>query len=238
MKNVFLFLIIAFRMGPLRAQITINTNTSAIYNAGGRAFPFAGAAPASNTKYIDLKDGSPFFNDSWSKAKLVSKDGKVYQDITVKLDLLENRVHYKDSSGKELVIGTPLRELHLQQTNAKNTLFISGDILPNPRTGWYMLLVNDTLTLLKWFTKTFEQHTSYGSATEYTIKTQEHYLVYLKDQAFEIKKPVDFGKVLPALKAEIDAAIKRMNNNLSKDEQLTTIATYCNTLLRDSNKDN
>lgn len=231
MKRLFLCLILASSINSAIAQISINTNTSAIYNAGGRAFPFAGAAPASNTKYIDLKEGSPFFNDNWSKAKLVSKDGKVYQDVSIRLDLLENKVRYQDSMGKELVIGTPLRELHLQGT--ENSLFINGDALPNPKTGWYLLLVNDTLTLLKGFKKTFEQHTSYGAPTEYSIKTVETYLVYLKDQEFEVRKLSDFSKVLPSKKSEIEQEIKKVDSKRSKDEQFAALAIRCNELIKE-----
>src|SRR5688572_18807463 len=187
MRSIFLCLIIVFWMSPLAAQIAVSSNNSALYNSGGREFPFSGAAPVSNTKYVDLKEGSPFFNENWTNSKLVSQDGRVYQDVSVKLNLMDNKVHYKDSSGKELVIGTPLREVHLQQGSNASLLFINGSLLPGNKQGLYQLLVNDTLSLAKGFTKVFEQHTSYGSATEYSIKTQESYLAYLQDKEFVIK---------------------------------------------------
>jgi hypothetical protein len=218
-------------MNSLEAQIAVSSNNSAVYNSGGRAFPFSGAAPVSNTRYVDLKEGSPFFNENWTNSKLVSQDGRVYQNVSVKLNLMENKVHYKDSSGKELVIGTPLREVLLQQASNGSAHFINGSLLPGNKQGWYQLLVNDTLSLLKGFNKIFEQHTSYGSATEYSIKTEESYLVYLQDKEFVIKKPSDFTQILPAKTKQIEQAIKTIKGK-NKDEQFSLIAIAMNALLK------
>jgi len=227
------FLLFCFIMGLTficPAQVVVQSNNSAVYNSGGAAFPFTGVTPVNNARYVELKEGTPFFQDSWTASKIVSVDGKVVEPVTVKLNLLDNKVHYKDSAGRELVIGTPLREVHLQGTS--NNLFVNGDVLPNPKTGWYMLLVNDTLTLLKGFKKTFEQHTSYGAPTEYSIKTVETYLVYLKDQEFEVRKLSDFSKVLPSKKSEIEQEIKKLDGKRSKDEQFAALAIRCNELLK------
>lgn len=230
MKFLFLGAVFTFCVCSVAAQIAVSTNSNIIYNNGGRAFPFSGAAPVGNTKFIDLKEGSPFFQDNWSSGKIITGEGQIFENMPIKLDLMENKVHTKDSTGKELVIGTTLKEILLPRTSGETAHFVNGDLLPIPKPGWYLLLVNDTLSLLKEFKKQLEQHTSYGSATEYSIKTQESYFAYLRRQEFEIKKGADFVKIFPLKKAEIEQEIKKMNSKDSRERQLSSLATFCNGL--------
>jgi hypothetical protein len=229
---LFLFFVFVVFVNAVSAQISVASNMNSLLTTSGSFLPVAGAAPVSNTKYVELKEGSPFFRDEWANSILVTQEGKAFRDVAVRLNLMENKVHYKDSTGRELVIGVPLREIQLQQTGKGNTQFVNGSILSNAKEGWYQLLVNDSLTLVKGFKKTFAQHTSYGSAPEYTIKTEESYFVYLKGHEFEVSKPADLVKILPAKKAEIEQELKKKNSRLSKDEQLSSIVVYCNELLR------
>jgi len=231
MKPFIIFVATVFSVHSLSAQIAVSTNTNSFMATSSSYLPVLGAAPVGNTKYIDLKEGSPFFQDQWSKSKIVMQSGKAYQGVDLRLDLLENKVHYKDSTGKELVISEPIKEIKLQQTGKGEAHFINGEMLPNVKQGWFLLLVNDTLTLLKGFKKTFEEHTSYGSPTEYSIKTNESYIVFIKDKEYEVKKPSDFVNLFPSQKAVIESEIKRNGGKLSKDEQMAKIAVFCNTLL-------
>lgn len=217
--------------GSALAQITVSASNTTLINTNTAFFNVAGAAPVGNTRYVDLKEGSPFFQDNWSKSRIVTQDGKVYQDVSIKLNLLENRVYYMDTTGKELVVGVPLKEIQLQQTSGVTIHFVHGSLLPGTKQGWYQLLVNNTLSLFKRFTKSIEQHTSYGSAPELSIKTLEDYLVLVKGQEYSVKKPVDFTKIFPDKKAAIEKESKKLNDKLSREAQLSAMAMYCQTLL-------
>ena len=140
-------------------------------------------------------------------------------------------MHYLDSTGKELIIGVPLEQIKYTQITGKKVHFINGSMLQPAKKGWYQLLVNEPLTLLKAVKKTFDQHTSYGSPTEYTITTVETYIVIYQGNEYEVKKPTDFFQILPARKAAIEAHMKNIGR-LSKEDQLIDVATFCNTVLK------
>lgn len=229
MKFLFSLLTAFIFFQTVNAQVAISSNNSALFNASG-ILPANGMLPVTNTLEVDLKEGSPFFQDNWSTGKIVTQEGKAFQILNLKLNLIENKAHYKDSTGKEMVIGAALKEIQLQ-TAKGDKLFVNGNSLPKQKQGWFLLLVNDTLTLLKGFKKTVETHTSYGSAPEYSIKTLESYFVYLNNVERDVKKPQDFVQLLPSKKAEIETEIKRIGSKVGKDELLTLVALYCNQLL-------
>ena len=232
MKHLFILCLAAAGLTTASVQVVLNVNNNSLYNTGGRFFPIMGAAPVSNTQVVNLKEGSPFFLNEWGKSKVVTAEGAAYDGVKVKLNLLEHKVHYMDSAGNELVVGTPLREIIYPVTSTgKAYHFVSGNILPGERKGWFLLLVNDTLSLVKGFKKSFEEHRSYNSSTEYSIQTNESYHVFYNNQEYGVKKPSDFADILPAKKAEIQAHSKKISSKLSKDEQLTEMAAFCNTLL-------
>lgn len=230
MKCLLLLLVLAISLQPLNAQMSVSANNSALFNASG-LLPTNGLLPVSNAMEVDLKEGSPFFQDTWSRGKILTQDGKAFQVPYMKLNLMDNKIHYKDSAGGEMVIDMAVKEIQLE-TNNGGQHFINGNVLPKPKQGWFLLLVNDTLTLLKGFKKTLDKHTSYGSAPEYSIKTIEHYIAYVKDAEFDVKKPGDFVQMLPSKKPEIETGIKKISGKSGKDELLTSVALLCNQLLR------
>ena len=98
----------------------------------------------------------------------------------------------------------------------KKYYFLNSSILPVAKKGWHLLLVNDTITLLKSFNKTVVEHKSYNSPIEYSIETTDDYHVVYKNQAYDIKKLADFVQVLPEKKAEIEANNKMHSMGMSK----------------------
>jgi hypothetical protein len=222
MKTSYLLLFLCLSTNSIFGQ-AISRNQGVIPTT------FKGALPEKTPK-VNLVEGTPFFKDEWARSEIHTPDGLIIQNISTKIDLLENRIHYLDSSGKEAVVTTPLKEIFLEQ-EGKNTPihFVDGHLLPNPRNGWYQLLYNDTLSLVKGFRKFYDERISYGSGPEHRLLTQEFYYVYLYYQEYDVKKPADFIRILPSRKAEIEKQIKKLDKKLSLEEQLIEMAAYCNT---------
>ncbi len=231
MKKVSLLGISVFFVSVTFAQVAVRVD-NAVMNTGGAGFPISGIYPTTNKQLIELVSGSPFFNTNWTKSKIVTESGKVYQDVPVKINLYESNIHYQDKGGAELVMDTPISEVLMDSDKAGQKVhFINGNILPNVKKGWYQLLVNDTITLIKGFRKTLETHTSYGSAKDYSIATIESYYVFYNGKEYDVKKASDLIDVLPIKKKEIEAQIKK-TGKLSREEQLKEIVFFCNTLLQ------
>lgn len=229
MRTIML-LVCSVTVFSVSAQIAVSDNKNTLFNT---VLPFSGGLPVNNTRYVDLSSGSPFFQKEWVKSRVVTQDMSVYKDVTVRIDLLENKVHYRDSTGKELVIGSPLREIVFPQfSTGMEVRFINGNMLPVEKKGFFQLLINDSIALLKGFVKTFESHVSYGSAAEYSIKTVENYFALYNNREYQIRKLSDFTDILPSGKAEIEAYLKTVGKKLSRDEQFTAAAKFCNSLIR------
>lgn len=232
MKKILILSFTTFLLQHSYAQIAVRVD-NAVMNTGGAGIPVMGIYPAGNTQLVELVNGSPFFNTVWVKSKIVTETGKVYDDVPVKMNLYENNIHYQDKAGTELVMNTPISEVLMEKdANGKRVHFINGNILPTAKKGWFQLLVNDTLTLVKGFRKTLETHRSYGSAKDFSIATIENYYVYYNGKEFDVKKASDLANVLPEKKGEIEAQAKKISNKLSRDEQLKEMVTYCNSLLQ------
>ena len=230
MNRCLSILILLICANNLSAQIIINSTNNPLSNTNQNVLPVAGLIATNNNRLTDLVDGSPFFQKEWIESTLVTENKSVYNKIPVRINLLDNEIHYQDSSGKEFVLSTPLREISLQQTDKKTVHFINGKILPLAKKGWYVLLDNDSVSLVKGFKKTIDEHRSYGSAPEYRIITNEMYFVYRNNKEFEISKPSDFIKVWPEKESEIKSFIKNANNKAPRDEQLTAVSKFCNSL--------
>ncbi len=90
--------------------------------------------------------------------------------------------------------------------------------------------MNDSVSLLKDFSKNFEEKPSYGGNQLY-IKTTETYFAYVGETEVPIKKVSDLVSIVPAKKAEIEAEIKRLKSS-SKEDQLISVVTYLNKLFK------
>ena len=221
-------LLVTFQL--LQAQVTVRVDNT-ILNTGGFGFQVMGVMPAGAAEMVDLVKGSPFYNDTWIKSKVVTEKGAIFQDVPIKVNLYDQTIHYQDASGKEMVTTTPLSEILFDKDAGKNRVhFINGNLLPGGKKGWYQLLVNDQLTLVKGFKKFLETHTSYNTAKQFSINTSELYSVFYKGTEYEMKRPGDMIDILPNKKAEIESHIKK-NNKGSKEEQLRSVVTFANTLL-------
>jgi hypothetical protein len=123
------------------SQQVIDVN-NANYNALNM-LQVVGGNPVTNAKYVSLVEGSPYLQEEWTKGKLVTEQGYVFQDVFLKLNLIENTIHYKDPKGNEMIATMPIREVIFpEQATGKTLRFVNSNILPASKKGWYLLLHN------------------------------------------------------------------------------------------------
>jgi hypothetical protein len=221
MKPAFLLLFVSFYTSLLFAQPETFI----------KGLP-EGRAASEDYEGMNIKAGTPFFPEEWSKGKMITPDRKVFENILIKIDFLQEHVHYLDSTGKEYVVGVLINELVLQQPEeTKGLHFIHGRSLPTPKDGFYQLLVNNTISLVKKTRKFIEQRVTYNSGPESRILTTNLYLAYYNQREFQVKKPVDFIRIIPTLEVQIKQKATEIQNKLPIDEQLSIMAEYCNSAL-------
>jgi hypothetical protein len=191
-----------------------------------------------NTKFVSLVEGSPFFNEEWMTATLISNDGKEYKNVSAKLDLIDGDVHYM-KDGSEFLATTPLKEVILTDTNGENYRFIHSSAMPkttNPlATGWYLWLHTGSVSLYKAFAKTLSEIKPYNSATtEQRISTTEKYLILYNNVFLEVKKLKDAPVVLANKKTELEEFLKNKDDKKATiDDRFTAFIEYYNSLFKE-----
>ena len=73
-------------------------------------------------------EGSPFLSTEWAYARIKLADSRKFDSVLVKLDLYENKVHFKDEMGHERMMAVDVREIEIKDMSSKwnNALFVSG----------------------------------------------------------------------------------------------------------------
>jgi hypothetical protein len=232
MKPLFTLLLLAASLpGAAQRIVDVNSNDHNI----GNFFQVVGGEPVSNTKFVKLVEGSPFFEREWIKSTLISMQGGVYENIPVKLNLLEGRVHYLDRNDVEMIANTAIREVVFSHpSNGKHYRFINGSVLPESMKGWYLLLHNDSATLMKSFEKSIMESQPYGSATtEQKIRTTPKYFLLYNNQMQAFKNIKELQEVLIAHRGKLHDLIQKQNTKVHLDDRLVEIVAYYNTLIKE-----
>ena len=149
-------------------------NEQMIGLAGGTIFPA--------DKYVKVKEGTPYFYEDWCTGSLVLGGGTAYQNLQLKLDLLNHEVHYKDADNREMILSAPLKEVILRPGSLDARYFIPGkawaDVDDKLANTWLEVLINDKVSLLLDIRKKVTETQPYNSSTteQYINETNVYFL--------------------------------------------------------------
>src|SRR5258706_16439289 len=98
-----------------------------------------GEKPFLKAKFARVVEGSAYFAEEWMKGNVVV-NATPYPGVWLKLDLLDNEVHYRNTSGEEMIATKKIEKVILTDTTAgKVFTFIHSSFLPNNpvlQKGW------------------------------------------------------------------------------------------------------
>lgn len=196
-------------------------------------FYTVGGEPMSSTKYVRVVSGTPYFNDAWMKGSLDLSDGHGYENLWLKIDLIDNSLLYLDAEGKEMIAVSVIKNVTLidsvsgRKYDFVYSSFINGVGKIQP--GWYQVMVSGQVTLYKHSGKVINEIKPYGMATyEQSIVTTNSYFL-LADSVFSpINKITALPNMLKNKKEELDQYINSKNLSGRSDADYTTLITYYN----------
>ena len=205
------------------------------FHVGPNTFFVSGGEPFVTAKFVNLVEGTPYFKDEWLKGIVVDGASNELKDIKLKIDLVDNNVHYLDLQEKEFIATIPIREVVLTETgnNYRFVHSISLEKVNNvEKNKWYMWLVSGTASLYKKFEKDLSEFKGYGSATvEQRIKTREKYLILINNSFLEVKKIKDVPSLLPSKKKELEEFLKTKDDQkASMEDRMVKLIEYFNSL--------
>jgi len=225
MRNKALILIIAF--------FAFQSNVKAqnyLEDAAGR--PLRGNVKGELT-------GSPLLFSDFVVGSVELKSSKVYKEVPLNIDLLNQEVIFKGKDGKSLGFTEEVSSVIFPETTAAGTtnrLFKKGFPGTSNSTDkdYFEVLAEGPVSLLKRTWKTIWEEKTYNSATvTQSVLTKTTYYIYNPaNKTIKVIKPGKSAVLdqLPNHKPEIETYIKSNKVNFSNDASLAKLFSYYNSL--------
>lgn len=193
-----------------------------------------GGEPYSLARYVQVVEGSPFFSEKWLWGDLVLSAGRKYENIQLKIDLIADEVHYKDSAGNPFIATARLREIWLRDVEAgKKYHFVHSSFIGsgNAESGWHQLLAEGRAMLFKRHVKEINETKPYGSSTtEQRISTTSRYFILYNNSFFPLKSISAIPEVLSDQKDELLRFISSNKLKGKSDADYISLVSFYNNL--------
>ncbi len=178
-------------------------------------------------------EGSPFFNSSWRPAALLLSNGVVVEQVPVKVNLLDNQIHYLDSAGREMVTMHEVKSvIFLDEANDTSAVLVNRLALSKAAAvpdGWMQLLSKGKATLLKRMMKQDVEVKGYGASTVVThINTTTQYLLLFDGRIEKVQTLGDIADLLES--ASLSTWVAKQRGRKQSEEQLKAAVDYFNSL--------
>lgn len=196
---------------------------------------YAVRSKASSAKYDNIKKGTPYFINEWLPATIILFDGKQYDNVLTKIDLMDHSFIYLEN-GTEYTTESQVKEVILKDSiNNKKYHFIHDAAFPNPvqkgDNGWYLLLASGNVSAYKYITKKIEESRQYSSAiTDRTIENSEKYFISHKNILIPVKRLREITDILRDRQNELNAYISKQGLNKVSNDSIEKLISYYNSL--------
>jgi len=212
MKNLFLvcFISVAILVGNASAQ----SNIGFLKDVSGMTVEFK-----TSSEYI----GDPFLTKDWSVALITTANGKMYKDVPIKYNQIENVLYFKDPEGKVNKFSDPIKEFSLT-TEGNQTYRQFGS------SNFFFHVVYDGKTkLINRDAKYIKENREYNSAivTKKVSSANKYYIVSLDNSLVEVK--LNKKSILSALSAKEESISKYATSeklDLSKIDDIVKLLIY------------
>jgi hypothetical protein len=201
--------------------------------AQGGEFVFNGKGqPFTKTTPVDI-EGDPYLFDKWMPGKVLTVNGKVYDNLKLKYDVYEDYLLFAyDSADEPLKFSDDVKSFTI--ILPQPLTFAKGFPPIGKQTGesYYQVLSYGKTMFLKRISKIVNESKNYNSSV--SVKNFQDYNTYYTYSSGKIKKVENPKKTLYALastkKADLDNYLKINPVNFKKDEDLARVFDYYNTL--------
>jgi hypothetical protein len=183
-------------------------------------------------------EGSPFFNSEWSKGNLLLTDNRVYKNISMKLNLQANQVHYQNpQTNAEMVAGVGMvSEVEILDPGKLDAVRFRSKypaIDKHDLKTFYQVLADGKVVLLKQVKKIFIEEKAFNSATiTRRFNTQNSYYVFQDEKMARLKRSKSgILDVLSDQKELVEMFVSNNKLTIKSDDDLAKVFTYYNSLL-------
>ncbi|MEO7982676.1 MAG: hypothetical protein ABI688_01215 [Bacteroidota bacterium] len=170
--------------------------------------------PVVDAKYVRMVSGTPYFSEIWMKGSILINDSIAFNEMLLRLDLLEGSFIYLSEKKEEMTSVQPVKAVSLlDTTTGKKYLFVHSSYIAGTtpgEKGWYQLLTGEKLTLFKQYFKRMVESKAYGSSvTEQSIETEQRYFIAVNKSFIRLKSPGDIAKLVTNNKQALEDYIEK-----------------------------
>jgi hypothetical protein len=193
--------------------------------------------PVNADKFVNLVEGTPYYNKAFALGKITLPDGKIYDSVSFRINLVDNTLHYKSVDNDELVAAVTVKSARFKEPALKTetqfdySTFIKTSAAIEP--GWYQLLDSGMVTLYKRYIKTVNENKLYNAATyEQTISTSAHYYILINSLFIPVNKIKQLPDMLQDKKNELLEYITSKHLTGKTDKDYVELVAYYNGLFK------
>jgi hypothetical protein len=182
--------------------------------------------------------GSVYDQTDYQLAKITLKDGRVYNDVKTRINLLEQEVNFIASNGQEGFLGkgmaSEIAYIDDKEATQNEKIFQCGfpPIDNQNRISFYQILLNGKTSLLKSVYKSIQERNNDMSGERYKeFATYENMYLLKEGTMVRIKK--DKSNLITLLQDKNQSIKKYIDDqklNLKNEAHLIALVKYYNTL--------
>lgn len=192
------------------------------------AFGQAGALLFVPETYAKV-EGSPFLSTEWTYAKIKLSDARKFDSVLIRLDLYDNKVHFKDEMGRERMVSTGVYEIEIKDMSSKwnNALFVSG-IGENNREFFQVIAGGTKASLLKKMNVIIKETKDFNKPEKNSFELQNALYIYSNDTLYLEKK--NCLSTIPVFKDDkkIMSFISSNDIKCNKEKDVARLIAYYN----------
>lgn len=192
---------------------------------------YADGAPATLIVKTDV-EGTELLYEKWLPANIQSANGKVYQGVMVKYNLLEDVAYFLGKGDVTMVFSTPIKQFTIEdKENNVSRTFRTGFPSFNGYNAntFYEVLVDGDTKLLKKQRKKITESRAYNAATLVKkIVDNVSYFMFANNILTEVKRDTKFFQSFPGNTALTQTILNQKSTNLKKEEDLIKVVKTFN----------
>lgn len=190
--------------------------------------------PANREKsYADVA-GSPYAQQDFVTGSVVLENGDTYEAVPLRYNAYEDQIEFKHPNGVVLNLNNPNKLKLIAIGQQQYTYFEKAETPPDGLTGYFELLENGEIQLLKRQNIILEKA---APAKAYQDPKPAHfkerptdYYIHYQNQLFKVNSKKQFFTTFPSLEKELKPFIKKQKLKFRQEEDLRRIINQANRL--------
>jgi hypothetical protein len=176
-------------------------------------------------------EGTPYLSENWSYAKIMLADGRKFDSVLLKLNLYENKIHFKDQNGGERMVATQVREIEIRDASSKwnNAVFVSG--YGEDKNMFFQVLTDgNKAELLKKMNVIIRELKVFNAPNQKSFELQERLFIYSSVTGTLYQENKNCSSLMNAFKndSKITGFISSNDIKCNKEKDMTKLVAYYN----------